>query len=658
MAPYSSSSVLRRAVTSTAEHVGAALGTEVIEGQAPEEAVRRRLRQTPTLIVLDDLDLAGDVLDDLLDLAGLSPATRFVATAHAPIGHVAERVMRLRPLPTAPDDLADPERLAEVPAVALYVARAVALDPDFALDDSNALAVADLTRRFDGLPLAIELGAARARIMSPMAQLAALEEHSVLDLRAPGSDARPDRHREVRTALAASYAVAGDAEKAILRHMSVFAGGCTSQRLRAVLGEADWTLAAILDALVELVDLGLVEVDADPDGEPRYRLLPTIAAYAREQLESEGEADAAESRREAILRSAARKTRTLAGRKQVDALARDAGELQALFARLATDGRTADALELASDLAPLWSRRGLFQGPGTTFARLLDVAEQSDEGISPEIEARAMVWWASLAVHAPSPARDREAIRRRLARGLELARDSRRSGPLVVLGWTRWWWRSSSPATWREPRPRPRRAWRIATAIGDRSAQARFEYRAAIVARAMGDDARAAALAGAALTKTIEDGDLRADVLHDRRAHDDAARDSGDAHGHPDARGHLPIRRAGGGSSPQRARPGAPHRGEARGGRDRGRGGVGPSRARARRGPGAWYASGFCIAALAQAAGARGDAAEAARLHGSLTPIATEVFVGQGPEGVERYQAAIAPARRQLGDARVRAACR
>ena len=319
---------------STAENVGAALGTEVIEGQAPEEAVRRRLRQTPTLIVLDDLDLAGDVLDDLLDLAGLSPETRFVATAHAPIGHAAERVMRLRPLPTAPDDLADPERLAEVPAVALYVARAVALDPDFALDDSNALAVADLTRRFDGLPLAIELGAARARIMSPTAQLAALEEHSVLDLRAPGSDARPDRHREVRTALAASYAVAGDAEKAILRHMSVFAGGCTSQRLRAVVGEADWTLAAILDALVELVDLGLVEVDADPDGEPRYRLLPTIAAYAREQLESEGEADAAESRREAVLRSAARKTRTLAGRKQVDALARDAGELQVLFARL------------------------------------------------------------------------------------------------------------------------------------------------------------------------------------------------------------------------------------------------------------------------------------------------------------------------------------
>ena len=190
---------------STAENVGAALGTEVIEGQAPEEAVRRRLRQMPTLVVLDDFDLAGDVVDDLLDLAGLSPKTRFVATAHAPIGHSAERVVRLRPLPTAPDDLADPERLAEVPAVALYVARAVALDPDFALGDSNALAVADLTRRFDGLPLAIELGAARARIMSPKAQLAALEEHSVLDLRAPGSDSRPDRHREVRTAVATSY---------------------------------------------------------------------------------------------------------------------------------------------------------------------------------------------------------------------------------------------------------------------------------------------------------------------------------------------------------------------------------------------------------------------------------------------------------------------
>ena len=313
--------------------------------------------------------------------------------------------MRLRPLPTAPDDLADPERLAEVPAVALYVARAVALDPDFALGDSNALAVADLTRRFDGLPLAIELGAARARIMSPKAQLRGPRGAFRARPSRPRSDSRPDRHREVRTAVATSYGVAGNAEQAILRHLSVFAGGCTSQRLRAVLGEADWTLAAILDSLVELVDLGLVEVDADPDGEPRYRLLPTIAAYAREQLEIEGEADVAERRREAVLRSAARKTRTLVGRKQVDALARDASELQALFAWLATDGRAAAALELASDLAPLWSKRGLFQGPGTVFARLLDQAERSDEGIPAEIEARAMVWSASLAVHAPSPAR-------------------------------------------------------------------------------------------------------------------------------------------------------------------------------------------------------------------------------------------------------------
>ena len=328
-----------------------------------------------------------------------------------------------------------------------------------------------------------------------------------------------------------------------------------------------------------------MEVDADPDGEPRYRLLPTIAAYAREQLESEGEADAAESRREAVLRSTARKTRTLVGRKQVDALARDAGELQVLFAKLATDGRTADALELASDLAPLWSVRGLFQGPGTVFAELLDTVARSNEGVDEAIEARAMVWWAILAVHAPSPARDRDVIRRRLGRGLELARTLDDPALLlfalnavVVAVFVTGDMAGAAAAT--------AEGLALATATGDRSAQARFGYRAAIVARATGDDARAAALAGAALTKTIEDGDLRADVLHHRRAHGDGARDAGDAHRHPDARGHLPIRRAGGGSSPQRrsllARLTAVklEAGEIEAGAA-----VGPSRARAGRGP-------------------------------------------------------------------------
>jgi predicted ATPase len=194
-----------------AEVVGAALGSEVLEGQAAEEAIQRRLRRAPTLIVADDLDAIADALGDLLDLASLSPATRILATAQRPTEHAAEHVVRLRPLAIAPEGMRGAAALAEVPAIALYVQRAAALDARFTLDDQNATAVAELTRRLDGLPLAIELGAARARIMLPSAQLSALDEHSPLDLRARRTDARPERHRDVRAAVAASYALAATA---------------------------------------------------------------------------------------------------------------------------------------------------------------------------------------------------------------------------------------------------------------------------------------------------------------------------------------------------------------------------------------------------------------------------------------------------------------
>ena len=244
------------------------------------------------------------------------------------------------------------------------------------------------------------------------------------------------------------------------------------------------------------------------DGEPRYRLLPTIGAYARERLEAEGEAADTERRHEAALLAAARRTRGLVGEKQIEALARDANELHLVFARLATSGRTEDALALAIDLAPLWSDRGLFQGPGTAFSELVDAAESRDDGIAVEVKARALLWWARLAVHRQSPSRDRDAIRRRLARGVELARlcgdrelllfalDALVAAVFVTGDM------AGATAATVEGLP-------LAIALGDRSAQTRFEYRAAILARATGDLPSAAALAGSALAKAIEDGDLR-----------------------------------------------------------------------------------------------------------------------------------------------------
>jgi predicted ATPase/DNA-binding CsgD family transcriptional regulator len=629
-----------------AEVVGTALGTEVTEGQAAEEAIRRRLRRAPALIVVDDLDLTTDALPGLLDLVSLSPATRILATAQRPTGHATEHVVRLRPLAVAPESLTGAAALAEVPAIALYVQRAAALDAGFTLDDRNATAVAELTRRLDGLPLAIELGAARARIMPPSAQLAALDEHSPLDLRARRADARPERHRDVRAAVAASYALAASRDQAVLRHLSVFAAGCTSSRLCDVTGDSRGTLADILDALVELVDLGLVEVDADRDGEPRYRLLPTIASYARERLESEAEASDAERRHEDTIRAAARQSRGLSRRKQVDVLARDANELHLVFARLVAQGRPKDALELACDLAPLWFVRGLFEGPGAAFAELVDAAERED--LASNVMSRALLWWASLAVHRATPAKDRVAIRRRLARGLELARAA--DDPALLLFalnavveavFVTGDMAGVAAATGE--------GLLLASKLADRSAEARFEYRAAIFALAGGDAARAATLAGSALAKTIEDGDLRSTMYATFILRGLPPGTPGMPDGVPTLEGLLDSAI----KADEQALSVLLHARIAAMKLDIGdiqSGAAWALRCLAlAEDLGAWYASGFCIAWLARTAASRGEASDAARLHGSLTPIASEVFVGLGPGGVELYQAAIAPARAQLG---------
>ena len=250
----------------------------------------------------------------------------------------------------------------------------------------------------------------------------------------------------------------------------------------------------------------------------------------------------------------------------------------------------------------------------------------------------------------PIAGTERDAIRRRLARGLDLARAVDDPALLlsaldavVVAVFVTGDMAGAAAATWE--------GLAIATAIGDRSAQARFEYRAAIVAHAMGDDARAAALAGAALTKTIEDGDLRATYYTTVVLMSMAPGTPGMPTGIPTLEGIFrSAERAGDRalSALVLARVTALklEAGEIETGAEWALRGLGLAEDL-----GAWYASGFCIAALAQAAAARGDAADAARLHGSLTPIATEVFVGHGPGGIERYQAAIAPARTQLGDA-------
>jgi predicted ATPase/DNA-binding CsgD family transcriptional regulator len=408
---------------SIVERLADALGLRIASVLAPEEALERRLRFAPVLILLDDADVDPGGVDRLLELIGPTGSSRVIATVARPLGHADEAVVRLHPLAVPPESMDDPGALREVPAVALYCDRVGAVDPSFRLDAGNAASVAELCRRLDGLPLAIELGAARARVLPPAAQLAALDADTSLDLR-PGPEARRGAHHpDLRSAIAATYGLAGEREQIVLRRMAVFGAATSIDRLRAVVGEPGWRLADLLDALVGLDDLGLIEIDAGDDGEPQYRVLPTIADFGREQLELRGERTALEERHTAAYRAAARQARHPGTSFLAPPDDADVVELGAVLERLAAQDRLADALEIVTHLGPYWYRRGLFGRTRDTVEALIEAADRAEPGTIPaSIHAGALLWTVRLAMDGPAIAVQRDLVLDRLRRGMELAR--------------------------------------------------------------------------------------------------------------------------------------------------------------------------------------------------------------------------------------------
>jgi non-specific serine/threonine protein kinase len=261
------------------------LGVKELGDRPSLEALAEWLRPRRLLLVLDNLEqvvAAGPALARLLaGAAGL----KVLATSR--------EVLRLRgehDLPLPPLELPDPENLpslgelATYPAVALFVSRAQALVPDFELDRGNARAVAELCRRLDGLPLAIELAAARVRLLPPQAMLRRLDDR--FRLLAGGPADLPDRHRTLRATLDWGYDLLGEAERRLFRRLGVFRGAFGAPAVLAVCFDAAEGAdeGEALDLLSSLLDKSLLVRRDNGDGEPRFSLLETVRAYAAGQL--------------------------------------------------------------------------------------------------------------------------------------------------------------------------------------------------------------------------------------------------------------------------------------------------------------------------------------------------------------------------------------
>ena len=307
------------------------------------------------LLILDNCEHLLDAVAGLADvLLAQCPHLLVLTTSREPLGIVGESLVTLRPLGVPPADSALDEAVAH-PAVRLFADRAAAVQPGFQVDDSNLVAVVEVVRRLDGLPLAIELAAARLRTL-PVAEIATRLSDR-FRLLAGGSRTAVPRHRTLRAVVEWSWDLLSPAEKALAERAAVFPAGLSPASALAVCVD-DATVAEpdVPDLLDALVEKSLLQLTGDAG--PRYRMLETIREYGTERLAERGElADVRERHARYFAGLAARLDPQLRGSRQLGALAEfrlEHDNVMAALRHLADIGDLRAALELALDLGWYW----------------------------------------------------------------------------------------------------------------------------------------------------------------------------------------------------------------------------------------------------------------------------------------------------------------
>lgn len=272
------------------------LGLKEAGGLSLTDALRAELRAKRALLVLDNFEHVIGAAPEIAALLSACPGLRVLVTSREALRLRGERQFPVPPL-EVPDltRVPTPEEVAAAAAVELFVRRAGEVAPTFELTQANATAVAAICRRLDGLPLAIELAAALAKLLSPRALLARLD--SMLPLLVGGARDLPERQRTMRRAVAWSYDLLAEHEQSAFRGLSIFAGSCTLEAAEAVCGAASAAEDTILEVLSSLAyksllipyAAGSATPDARDEDEVRFGMLQTIRDYGLEQLKASGE---------------------------------------------------------------------------------------------------------------------------------------------------------------------------------------------------------------------------------------------------------------------------------------------------------------------------------------------------------------------------------
>jgi predicted ATPase/DNA-binding CsgD family transcriptional regulator len=332
-------------------------------GAAPQPLQRLNtyLQGKQVLLLLDNFEQVVAAAPVLVELLTACAQVKVLVTSRAVLRVSGEYECPVSPLALpSPKELPDARAVAQSPAVALFVQRAMPRLPDFSLTDANAAVIAGICARLDGLPLAIELAAARIKLLPPEALLARLEHR--LAVLTSGARGLPAKQQTLRSTIKWSYDLLSADEQHLFRRLSVFVGGCTLKEVEAVCNKVDHVGLNVLDGVAALLDNSLLQQTEQAGDEPRFVMLETIREYGRECLEASGERE--ETRRAhasyyvALAEEAEPKLCSAERENWVHRLEREHDNIRAALSWSVERKEAATALRLGGALWQFWLLQG------------------------------------------------------------------------------------------------------------------------------------------------------------------------------------------------------------------------------------------------------------------------------------------------------------
>jgi predicted ATPase/Tfp pilus assembly protein PilF len=358
------------------------------------------------LLLLDNFEQVVSAASQLSELLAACPQLKLLVTSREILQVRAEQEFPVSPLilPDLPHipNLSDLAALSGNPAVALFTQRAQAVKPNFLLTTTNSQAVVKICVRLDGLPLAIELAAARSKLLPPHALLSKLEREFLLSMR--GARDAPLRQQTLRNTIAWSYDLLNDEEKTLFRRLAIFSGGCTLQAIEAVYTALGEEVTSVLDGVSSLLDKSLLQsVPQGEEEEYRYVMLETIREYGLEALTTTQEIEATRRVHALCYLNLAEKVEPeLVGSQQawwLEKLEREHNNLRAaqhwLFEQGEADHYIEMALRLGGALRQFWD----LHGHRIEETKFLEEALAAKGVVSPTVRARALDTIVALAIH-------------------------------------------------------------------------------------------------------------------------------------------------------------------------------------------------------------------------------------------------------------------